>query len=113
MNDIKQTASGILVPEKKKIPVPCEYCGNPIWQHNEVKGRLWLVKGKPACAVCRVTKFSKMGKAIKSDRKNYFKDKKVRAELAQETANEMAIDVALASQNKTDTNEAEKNNLKK
>jgi hypothetical protein len=103
-----KTASGILLPKKKEIPVICEYCGNVIWQHNEAKGRLWLVKGKPACAVCRVKKFGVFSKAIKSDKKNYVKDLKAKEIHAQQYANEQAIEVALASQTKTDTNEAEK-----
>lgn len=50
-------------------PVQCGFCPNWITPETEVNGRLYLVKGVPMCAVCRVTK-GKLAKVINRDYAN-------------------------------------------
>lgn len=104
MNTMKRTASGLIVPKKKvPLPTPCLYCPNLIWLHNEVENRVHLVKGKPACITCRTVKFGSLNKQYKKDKRLYAQDLKAKEAIEQEAANQHAIDVAIASQEKTKT----------
>lgn len=69
------TQGGIIIPKRKGVQ--CSFCSRTIYKEQEVKGRLWLVDGKPMCPTCRVTKLNgKTAKAIKDDKRKYEVDKK-------------------------------------
>lgn len=91
--------SGIFVPNQPKpVAVQCGYCPELIWKHKEANGRLFLLKGKPICARCRILKGSKMAKKILSDRKLYLRDKELAEKIEQEKANAQVAKIAAESQ---------------
>lgn len=75
----------------KPLPVPCEFCPNVIWAHNEVGGKVHRHEGQPICAQCRIMKSTKV-----LDRIVAGKAKRQRAE--QRKADREMRKIAMASQ---------------
>ena len=92
MSEFVKSEAGIILPKKNLVGVHCYYCPQIIYKDREAKGRLWLVKGKPACAKCRILN-GRFGSIIKRDKKNYEED-------LQKRENFKVQKVALASQDK-------------
>lgn len=80
----------------------CGYCGGSIDKANEPDGKIIKKDGKPACAVCRATKFSSLSDLIKGNKKAYEKDKKFLDKKSQADALKDIKEVAFASQIKAE-----------
>jgi len=90
----------------KKKPIKrafiCGYCWGSIDRASEPNGEIIKKDGKPACAVCRATKFSPISNLIKADKKAYEKDKKFLEKKSQKDALADIKEVAYASQIKAE-----------
>jgi hypothetical protein len=78
----------------------CGYCPRSIFKQNEVYGKIHMIDGKPACAVCRVMKFGSghIREKITLDRAKYEEDIIARNNREQDKADKVARRVAYASQ---------------
>ena len=76
----------------------CGYCGHSIDKDNEPNGEIKKVDGKPACAVCRATKLSKLSDLIKADKIKYETDKHILEEKSEAEAMQDIKEIAYASQ---------------
>ena len=97
MANLRATPSGILVPSEARTGIPCGHCPRMIWKDREAKGRLFVLSGKPICAVCRI-KRGKTGEQIKRDGRLLREDMDAREKLEKKQEQDRVIDIAIASQ---------------
>lgn len=89
---------GIFKKEKQRRSFVCGYCGRSIDKANEPDNKIIKKDGKPACAVCRATRFSLMHKKIALDKKKHDKDLLELEEKSRLKALEDVKEIAMASQ---------------
>jgi len=99
---MEQTKSGIIIPRSKK-PALCGFCGQPVFAHNEVNGRIHFRVGKVICISCRVLSGKQARGIVLDVARNIGKDRMEKQRVKQNKANDQAIEVALASQDNTRT----------
>lgn len=95
---LQRTKSGLLIPAHKPVGVQCGFCPTIIFRHNEAKGRLFMLQGKPICAKCRILKFSKFSKQIRRDKKIFKKDMEFKERMVQDLANQKVEQLAKITQ---------------
>lgn len=90
--------------ETKEEPkhLVCGYCPRFIFQSDEPNAQYRYLDGLPICARCRILKGSKASEII-ADKDRVKEDLKIKNDLRQKKADEVAIDVAIATQEETKT----------
>ena len=69
-----RTKTDFLIPAKRYKQITCGHCKRVYSLKNETQGRLFLKDGRPICAMCRVIKVDRQGRAIMQNKKNAHKD---------------------------------------
>jgi hypothetical protein len=88
--------------KKKRNSFVCGYCGRSGDKANEPNGEVKLIDGKPACAICRATRFSNMAKLIAADKIKHDTEKYKRERKSKKDALQMVKEIAYASQVKNE-----------
>jgi hypothetical protein len=86
--------------QNKPEGVQCGYCPKIIYKHNESGNKIWISKGKPICAVCRIMKHTKIANKIKKDFPKFEDAMKKKGELIQKAENERVLNVATLKHSK-------------
>lgn len=89
---------GIFKKERKKKSFVCASCSRSIDLKTEPTGKVVLHDGKPACIICRATKFSPLSKTIAKDKIKYETDQHNQEEKSKAKALEEVKEIAWASQ---------------
>ena len=110
---VKHPNSGILVPQKQAVGVQCGYCPEIIFRHKEAGGRLFLYKGRPICARCRILKGSKFSKQIRADKPKYQRDVDEKAKIATDKDAIRVAKVAHESQKRVTADSNSKKKLRR
>lgn len=80
----------------------CGYCPAFVYAHLEPQGEYKYLDGLPICARCRILKGTKASEII-ADKDRVAEDLKTKNDLRQKKADDLAIEVAIATQEETQT----------
>lgn len=86
--------------DKPRTHLVCGYCPAFVYAHLEPNGEYRYLDGLPICARCRILKGRKASEIL-ADRDHLDEDLKLKNALRQKKADEVAIEVAIATQEET------------
>lgn len=88
--------------EEQTKHLVCGFCPAFVYAHLEPNGEYKYLDGLPICARCRILKGRKASEII-ADREHLDEDLKLKNDMRQKKADEIAIEVAIATQEETQT----------
>lgn len=92
-----------IIIDNQPLHVRCGFCPVMIYKHTESNGTLKLKEGFPVCVKCRILRIGKNADIIKNDKDKYKPDLQAQEEFIQKRADEQVEEIAMLSQDITDT----------